>query len=40
VFQRAIARARGNLSAAAASLGMSRATFYRKLKRLGLQEAG
>lgn len=40
VLQRAIARASGNLSAAAASLGMSRATFYRKLKRFGLQETG
>jgi transcriptional regulator of acetoin/glycerol metabolism len=34
VLQRALARANGNVTAAAGSLGMSRATFYRKLQRL------
>jgi transcriptional regulator of acetoin/glycerol metabolism len=37
VLQRALARAGGNVSAAAAALGLSRATVHRKLKRLGLQ---
>ncbi|MFC3123527.1 GAF domain-containing protein [Pseudoroseomonas globiformis] len=34
---RALARAEGNVSAAARSLGISRATLHRKLARLGLQ---
>jgi transcriptional regulator of acetoin/glycerol metabolism len=34
VLQRALARANGNVTAASGSLGMSRATFYRKLHRL------
>lgn len=33
-LQRALARANGNASAAASALGISRATFYRKLKRV------
>jgi transcriptional regulator of acetoin/glycerol metabolism len=37
VLQRALARAEGNVTAAAQALGMSRATFYRKLRRLELQ---
>jgi transcriptional regulator of acetoin/glycerol metabolism len=36
VLQRALARAEGNVTAAAEALGMSRATFYRKLRRLDL----
>jgi transcriptional regulator of acetoin/glycerol metabolism len=36
VLQRALARAEGNVTAAAEALGMSRATFYRKLRRLEL----
>ncbi len=36
VLCRALARAHGNVSAAAAALGVSRATVHRKLKRLGL----
>jgi len=35
-LQRALARAEGNVTAAAEALGMSRATFYRKLRRLDL----
>ncbi|TIV11033.1 MAG: hypothetical protein E5W00_05360, partial [Mesorhizobium sp.] len=33
---RALARANGNVSAAAANLGISRATLHRKLARFGL----
>jgi transcriptional regulator of acetoin/glycerol metabolism len=40
VIQRALARARGNVSNAARSLGMSRATLHRKLNRLGLRTSG
>jgi transcriptional regulator of acetoin/glycerol metabolism len=36
VLQRALARAEGNVTAAAGALGMSRATIYRKLQRLDL----
>jgi len=36
VLQRALARAEGNVTAAAEALGMRRATFYRKLRRLEL----
>lgn len=36
----AIARSRGNMSAAARELGVSRATFYRLLKKHGLNGAG
>lgn len=36
VVQRALARAGGNASAAALAMGISRATFYRKLDKLGL----
>jgi transcriptional regulator of acetoin/glycerol metabolism len=39
VLQRALARADGNVTAAAEALGMSRATFYRKLNRLDLHRA-
>lgn len=39
VLQRALARADGNVTAAAEALGMSRATFYRKLRRLDLHRA-
>ncbi|WP_417249702.1 GAF domain-containing protein [Celeribacter sp.] len=35
-LKRAIARAGGNLSAAARALGIGRATLYRRMKRLGL----
>ncbi|WP_421913156.1 helix-turn-helix domain-containing protein [Mesorhizobium sp.] len=37
VIQRAIARAEGNVSAAATSLGISRATLHRKLARFGIR---
>jgi transcriptional regulator of acetoin/glycerol metabolism len=37
VLQRALLRARGNISAAAKALGVSRATLHRKLKRLELR---
>lgn len=37
VVQRAIARAEGNVSAAASSLGISRATLHRKLARFGIR---
>jgi len=37
VLQRALARVRGNVSAAAQDLGISRATLHRKLNRLGLR---
>jgi transcriptional regulator of acetoin/glycerol metabolism len=39
VLQRALARVDGNVTAAAGALGMSRATFYRKLQRLDLHRA-
>jgi transcriptional regulator of acetoin/glycerol metabolism len=39
VLQRALARTDGNITAAAGALGMSRATFYRKLQRLDLHRA-
>lgn len=39
VLQRALARADGNVTAAAGALGMSRATFYRKLQRLDVYRA-
>ncbi len=39
VLQRALARVEGNVTAAAEALGMSRATFYRKLRRLDLHRA-
>lgn len=39
-LMRAITRADGNLSAAARDLGIGRATLYRRLKRLGLDENG
>ncbi|TPM96838.1 helix-turn-helix domain-containing protein [Mesorhizobium sp. B2-1-3A] len=37
VVQRAMARAEGNVSAAASSLGISRATLHRKLARFGIR---
>lgn len=37
---RALARAGGNVSAAARSLGVGRATLYRRMKRLGIGETG
>jgi transcriptional regulator of acetoin/glycerol metabolism len=37
VLQRALLRAEGNVSAAAKALGVSRATFHRKLKRFDLR---
>ncbi|MEW6256123.1 MAG: GAF domain-containing protein [Pseudomonadota bacterium] len=36
VLQRALARAKGNVSAASRALGVSRATMHRKMARLGL----
>lgn len=39
-LKRAIARAGGNLSAAARELGIGRATLYRRMKRLGMGEYG
>jgi transcriptional regulator of acetoin/glycerol metabolism len=39
VLQRALARAEGNVTVAAEALGMSRATFYRKVRRLDLHRA-
>ena len=38
-LQRALARGDGNVSAAAAALGISRATLHRKLNRLDLHRA-
>ncbi len=37
VLQRALARATGNVSAAAKALGVSRATMHRKMRQLGLR---
>ena len=37
VLQRALARSSGNVSKAAKDLDMSRATFHRKMKELGLR---
>ena len=37
VLQRALARSSGNVSKAAKDLAMSRATFHRKMKELGLR---
>jgi transcriptional regulator of acetoin/glycerol metabolism len=37
VLQRALARSSGNVSKAAKHLNMSRATFHRKMKELGLR---
>ncbi|WP_312795243.1 helix-turn-helix domain-containing protein, partial [Tianweitania sp.] len=37
VLQRALARAGGNVSAAAKLLGISRATMHRKLNKTGLE---
>ncbi|MGB2178212.1 MAG: helix-turn-helix domain-containing protein, partial [Hyphomonas sp.] len=35
-LRRAIARANGNMAAAARALGISRATLYRRMDQLGL----
>ena len=35
---RALTRTQGNVSAAARNLGIGRATMYRRMKRLGLDE--
>lgn len=35
---RALARAEGNVSAAARALGVGRATLYRRMARLGIDE--
>jgi transcriptional regulator of acetoin/glycerol metabolism len=40
VMQRALARSRGNVSEAARSLGISRATLHRKMRRLDLARRG
>jgi transcriptional regulator of acetoin/glycerol metabolism len=37
-LQRALARTEGNVAAAARDLGIGRATFYRRMKRLGLAD--
>jgi len=39
-LQRALARTGGNVSAAARDLGIGRATFYRRMRRLGLADGG
>lgn len=39
-LRQALARARGNVSAAARNLGLSRATFYRRMERLGVDPRG
>ncbi|QRM36139.1 GAF domain-containing protein [Microvirga sp. VF16] len=39
-LRRALARARGNVSEAAAALQISRATLHRKMKRLGVRRTG
>lgn len=39
-LRRALARAKGNMSAAARDLGLSRATLYRRAAKLGLTEVG
>lgn len=39
VLQRALAQAKGNVSAAAQHLGISRSTLHRKLNRLGIERA-
>jgi transcriptional regulator of acetoin/glycerol metabolism len=36
-IRRALARAEGNVSAAARALGLSRATLYRRMEKLGMQ---
>jgi transcriptional regulator of acetoin/glycerol metabolism len=40
VLQRALGKSRGNVSAAAEQLGISRATLHRKLNRFGIRRAG
>ncbi|HMS95554.1 MAG TPA: helix-turn-helix domain-containing protein, partial [Tabrizicola sp.] len=37
---RALTRAEGNVSEAARALGLGRATLYRRMKRLGIDERG